>query len=85
MVCPICRGAGIVNLNRESERPVSTYRPCDCMTPDIGDDGKQRKSTMTGRLLWQRNPQWEVDSIARYRDAQHRLELVVAGVDDEVF
>lgn len=85
MVCPICRGVGLVNLNRDHENPISKYRACDCMTPDIDPDtGKQRRSKMTERLLWKRNPQWEMDMIARYRDAQARLEMVAAGVDDDV-
>lgn len=69
-VCPFCRGAGIVNVNRESERSVSVYRPCDCMVPDLGDDGKQRISAMTGRARYRRDAQREIDAIARFRDRQ---------------
>ena len=71
MVCPVCRGARIVNLNRDTPSVTSRYRPCDCMVPAIDPDtGKQRTwgGGSAQRPAWRLDPQREIDAIVRFRE-----------------
>jgi hypothetical protein len=69
LVCPLCRGAGIVSINRESEAPVSRYRACECRRAVLDEkSGRQARSKLSDRPRWRRDAQAEAGVIVRWRE-----------------